>query len=155
MLPQTVLYLDQNYISRIAKYTLEQPNHEDFGQLYLCLQRSRWFTPASPFHALETAGSYLLPTVQTLLEELSKGYWFRSWQDILLQQRTTQSLNLPDILTTEGSWDTPVDVEPFVPLLSIPLEGHLNRRIRKMSEEVRLCLGMLDAEPLPPFPEEM
>lgn len=145
------LYLDQNYISRIAKFTLGQSHHEDFGQLYERLQGSSWLCPASSFHALETEGSYLLPTVQAILEELSHGYSVRPWQEILQHQRTHQTLDLSDILTQEPQWEKPVDVEQLAPLLEVPLEGHLNRRIRTMQQEVRRVLGMLDEETMPPF----
>lgn len=114
-----LLYLDQNYASRMAKHLLGQRGHEAFGQLLLAL-KGRVLAPPSPFHVLETLypirgpeekTGYLLPALQSLFAELSQDYWVRPWQEVAFRQE--RGLFREDLLWRGGSWETPADLSPF------------------------------------------
>lgn len=114
-----LVYLDQNYASRMAKHLLGQRGHEVFGELYGAL-RGKALAPPSPFHVLETLypirgpqekAGYLLPALQGLFSELSQGYWVRPWQEVAVRQE--RGLYREDFLWRRGSWDTPADLSPF------------------------------------------
>ncbi len=81
-----LVYLDQNYASRLAKYVLAQPGHDHFGRLLAAIERTRPCLPPSPFHVLETRGGYLLPTMRGLFAAHSSGLWVRPWQEVVARQ---------------------------------------------------------------------
>lgn len=114
-----LVYLDQNYASRMAKHLLGQRGHEVFGELYLAL-RGKALAPPSPFHVLETLypirgpaekAGYLLPALERLFAELSQGYWVRPWQEVAVRQE--EGLSREDLLWRGGSWEAPADLSPF------------------------------------------
>ncbi|MEJ2667203.1 MAG: hypothetical protein P8Z81_08925 [Deinococcales bacterium] len=129
-----LVYLDQNYASRVAKYLLGQSGHEHFGELYRALHgarerapRSRPRIPPSPFHVLETRGGYLLPVLQGLFAEFSDGRWVRPWQEVLARQtrraRAGSGLDRRDLLARGGDWQRPADLGELEALLAVPLAG--------------------------------
>lgn len=127
-----LLYLDQNYASRIAKHLLGQVGHQPFDQLYeRLLALDTLICPVSPFHILELRGGYLCPPFQSFFPTLQRGYWVRPWQEILQRQRISRVVQREDFLTTEGSWDQAADLQPLAWIDDYPLEGHLNKRIRQ------------------------
>lgn len=69
-----LLYLDQNYASRIAKFLLGQTSHDHFGTLLKALEGRDVLIPPSPFHVLELRGGYLLPVFKTFYARFSEGY---------------------------------------------------------------------------------
>ncbi|MFN4070704.1 MAG: hypothetical protein ACK4HT_03960 [Thermus caldifontis] len=114
-----LVYLDQNYASRMAKHLLGQRGHEVFGEVYLAL-RGKALAPPSPFHVLETLypirgpaekAGYLLPALERLFAELSQGYWVRPWQEVAVRQEG--GLSREDLLWRGGSWEAPADLSPF------------------------------------------
>lgn len=118
-----LLYLDQNYASRMAKHLLGQRGHEAFGRLFLAL-RGKALAPPSPFHVLETLhpvrgpkekAGYLLPALEEVFSTLSEGYWVRPWEEIAKRQE--RGLYREDFLWRGGSWEAPADLSPFQGLL--------------------------------------
>ncbi|TBH21448.1 hypothetical protein [Thermus thermamylovorans] len=117
-----LVYLDQNYASRMAKHLLGQGGHEAFGRLYRAL-KGRALAPPSPFHVLETLHpvrgpeervGYLLPALQEVFAALSGGLWVRPWQEVAWRQ--ARGLFREDLLWTGGSWEVPADLSPFLGL---------------------------------------
>ncbi len=155
-----ILYLDQNYASRMAKHLLGQKGHEAFGGLFLAL-KGKALAPPSPFHVLETLypargpeekAGYLLPALVEVFAALSQGYWVRPWQEIAKRQE--KGLYLEDFLWRGGNWETPADLSPFEGLLqSLPedpaeakawaLEEIRRRTGLKEVPFVRLLAGLL------------
>ncbi|GAA6733853.1 hypothetical protein YIM1640_08550 [Thermus oshimai] len=118
-----LLYLDQNYASRMAKHLLGQKGHEAFGRLFRAL-KGKALAPPSPFHVLETLhpvrgpeekAGYLLPALQEVFAALSGGYWVRPWEEIAWRQ--ARGLYREDFLWRGGSWEAPADLSPFQGLL--------------------------------------
>lgn len=114
-----LVYLDQNYASRMAKHLLGQRGHEAFGRLFWAM-RGKSLAPPSPFHVLETLHpirgpeekvGYLLPALQEVFGALSEGYWVRPWEEVATRQ--ARGLFREDLLWREGGWDTPADLSPF------------------------------------------
>ena len=129
-----LVYLDQNYASRIAKYLLGQRSHEAHGLLYQSLLRAQVIAPPSPFHVLEAAyparerisgkRGYLVPTLNTLFKTLSRGYWVRPWEEVLMRQlKNNGHLLREDLLGKRGSWDTPADLSGLEGLTELELKG--------------------------------
>ncbi|WP_243094655.1 hypothetical protein [Thermus thalpophilus] len=117
-----LVYLDQNYASRMAKHLLGQPGHEAFGRLYEAL-KGKALAPPSPFHVLETLHpqrgpeekvGYLLPALKAVFGELSHGYWVRPWPEVAWRQG--RGLYREDLLWRGGSWEEPADLSPFLGL---------------------------------------
>lgn len=131
------VYLDQNYASRIAKFVRGQRDHEAFGEALAALRSSRPLVPPSPLHVLETRGGYLLPTLQTLFAEFSRGLWVRPHAEIIARQGRHGELRREDALTERGSWDAPADLGGIEWVLRIPLRGSFLQRAR----EARCALG--------------
>lgn len=127
-----LLYLDQNYASRIAKHLLGQTGHQPFDLLYerLCADDTI-LCPVSPFHILELRGGYLCPPFQSFFPQLQRGLWVRHWQEILQRQQQSRGVHREDFFTTNGSWDDPANLQPLAWIEEYPLEGHLNKRIRQ------------------------
>lgn len=123
-----LVHLDQNYASRIAKHLLGQASHAHFGEVLAGLRLLEVCVPASPFHVLETRGGYLLPTLRTLFEELSGGWWTRAWQDVLRRQVARGAVDRDDLLTRTGDWGTPATLEPLEDLLDLAQTGPAVRR---------------------------
>ncbi len=147
-----LVYLDQNYASRIAKHLLGQGSHEPFGTLHRALlaardgpRATRPRVPPSPFHVLETRGGYLLPTLQALFGELSDGRWVRPWQEVVARQARRGGLDRRDLLTTRGDWSLAATTEPLQDLLEQPLQGGFFQRCQRLRELVGDRLG-LEAE---------
>lgn len=133
-----LVYLDQNHASRIAKYLLGQRAHAEFGEVHKLLMRARPLVPPSPFHVLETRGGYLLPTLKELFAELSQGRWVRPYQEVVRRQAGRGSLDRRDLLSVEGDWNEPANLEPLHDLLEQRIEGRPSLRresVRKLAAE--------------------
>ncbi|WP_117238423.1 hypothetical protein [Thermus sediminis] len=144
-----IVYLDQNYASRMAKHLLGQRGHEAFGRLFLTL-KGRVLAPPSPFHVLETLypargprekAGYLLPALKEVFGALSQGYWVRPWQEVARRQE--RGLYLEDFLWRGGSWEAPADLSPFQGLLdSLPGDLPLAQLRAWIQEEVQRRTGL-------------
>lgn len=150
-----LVYLDQNYASRVAKYLLGQPSHEPFGILYRALHaarerppRLRPRIPPSPFHVLETRGGYLLPVLQGLFAEFSDGRWVRPWQEVVGRQAARGHLDRRDLLSAGGDWQAPASLEPLEELLDEPLSGGFFDRCQALREVLRARLGLTHEQAL-------
>ena len=159
-----LVYLDQNYASRVAKYLLGQKGHEPFGELYRVLHaararppRLRPRIPPSPFHVLETRGGYLLPVLKGLYAEFSDGLWVRPWQEVVARQARRLDarpegrgsgvrLDRRDLLHTRADWDTPADLRPLDDLLGEPLSGGFFDRCRRLRATLATRLGITPAQ---------
>lgn len=144
-----LVYLDQNYASRIAKHLLGQGSHEHFGVLYHALLAARDgpsarrpSVPPGPFHVLETRGGYLLPTLQALFEELSDGRWVRPWQEVVARQARRGRLDRRDLLVARGAWGLAATTEPLHDLFDQPLRGGFLQRCQRLREVVGERLGL-------------
>lgn len=139
-----LVYLDQNYASRIAKYLLGQRSHQAHGLLYQSLLRAQVIAPPSPFHVLEACASlressqaaypareriagkpgYLVPTLKTLFQTLSRGFWVRPWEEVLMRQlKNNGHLLREDLLGKRGSWDAPADLSGLEGITELELKG--------------------------------
>jgi hypothetical protein len=127
-----LVHLDQNYASRIAKHMLGQASHAHFGEVLAALRSAGACAPASPFHVLETRGGYLLPTLRTLFEELSCGWWIRPWQEVVRRQLVRGAVDLDDLLTRTGDWGTPATLAPVEDLLDLAPTGPAYRRRQRL-----------------------
>jgi hypothetical protein len=159
-----LVYLDQNYASRVAKYLLGQKGHEPFGELYRALHaararppRGRPRIPPSPFHVLETRGGYLLPVLKDLYAEFSDGLWVRPWQEVAARQvrrleacadgrGSGDRLDRRDLLYARADWETPADLRPLHDLLEEPLSGGFFDRCRRLREALAARLGITPAQ---------
>jgi hypothetical protein len=144
-----LLYLDQNYASRVAKFLLGQRSHDHFGALFKVLKDRDVLIPPSPFHILELRGGYLLPMFKMFYAEFSRGYWVRQWQDVLVRQAQRPELDLDDFLTREGSWEKAADVGPLEGILEFKLRGGFLERSWQAKDLLCEQLGL--ASPAPPF----
>lgn len=148
-----LVYLDQNYASRIAKYVRGQPSNEAFGEVHRALLDARPVVPPSPFHVLETRGGYLLPTLRVLFDRFSPGTWVRPWQEVVRRQALRGALDRSDLLTSSGAWETPATLTPLGCLLDVPLEGTVLARRRTIRAWAARSLDVpdRDARDLPFF----
>jgi len=159
-----LVYLDQNYASRVAKVLLGQKGHEPFGELYRALRAARTRSPRlrprippSPFHVLETRGGYLLPVLQGLYAEFSDGLWVRPWQEVVARQaRRLQAcadgrgsggsgsacLDRRDLLHARGDWQAAAELRPLHDLLEQPLSGGFFDRCQVVREALVPRLGI-------------
>ncbi len=147
-----LVYLDQNYASRIAKHLLGQKGHEAFGRLYRAL-RGRVLAPPSPFHILETLypvrgpeekAGYLLPVLKAVFQELGQGYWVRPWLEVAHLQ--AKGWGLEALLWRGGDWTTPADLSPLEGLLE-GLRGLPPKEARE--EALREVLRRTGLPPVP------
>lgn len=153
-----LVYLDQNYASRIAKHRLGQCGHEAFGAVDDALRRARRraddppVAPPSPFHVLETHGGYLLPTLQALFAEAGDGRWVRPWQEVVARQREADRATptaragrpLGELLADDGSWWRAAELSPLDGVEARFPAGGLVDRARAYRGELAARLG---AEP--------
>ncbi len=148
-----VLYLDQNYASRIAKYLIGQVGHAHFGMLYHALRAGDVLIPPSPFHVLETRGGYLLPTLMSLYREFSRDYWLRPWLEVVSLQVERDGIDLDDLLTRRGSWEVAADLEPLEGILELELEGSFLERAWLAREQIakQLSFAGIQTHTLPFF----
>lgn len=148
-----LVYLDQNYASRIAKFLLGQPSHDSHGLLYQALLASKATVPPSPFHVLEALyparerdvnkRGYLLPALQRVFDQLSQGYWVRPWQEVLKRQLASGGRVLrEDFLSRKGDWQTPADLERLKGITEVGLEGDFLQRTWKMQGILVEWLGL-------------
>lgn len=137
-----LVYLDQNYASRVAKHLIGQSSHAAFGEVHGALREVRPCVPPSPFHVLETRGGYLLPTLKTLYAELSGGAWLRPWQEVARRQARRGCLDEDDVLTDQGDWETPATLDPLEDLLEPPLRGSYLRRRLTVREHAAARFGL-------------
>jgi hypothetical protein len=158
-----LVYLDQNYASRVAKYLLGQAGHEHFGELYRALHdareappRRRPRIPPSPFHVLETRGGYLLPVLQGLFAEFSDGRWVRPWREVVDRQARRHAgggpvLDRRDLLRSGGDWQAAAELGPLEDVLDEPLVGGFFDRCQALRELLveRLSLRHEQALTLP------
>ena len=141
-----LLYLDQNYASRIAKHLIGQRHHQHFGVLYQALKARRdLLIPPSPFHVLETRGGYLLPTLKVLFREFSQGYWVRPWQEVVRRQLERGGLAPEDLLERRGSWERAAELGPLEGIVALELDGGFLRRAWRAREELAARLGVAEA----------
>ena len=142
-----LVYLDQNYASRMAKHLLGQGGHELFGRLFLAL-KGKALAPPSPFHVLETLhpirgpgdkAGYLLPALKSVFAELSQGFWVRPWLEVAFRQ--ARGIHRSDLLWKGGSWEEAADLSP---LLGIEegLEGPLLEREETVKKRLRERTGL-------------
>jgi len=148
-----LVYLDQNYASRIAKYLLALPGQEEFGEVWEALVAldGRVVVPPSPFHALELHGGYLLPTFRRMLARVSGGWWVRPWQEVARRQVERGGLERDDFLWRQGSWEEPADLSPLWGLLDLELEGDFYQRAAAARAWARRQLGMPRRAEAAPF----
>lgn len=137
-----LVYLDQNYASRFAKYLRGQPDHAAFGEALRALREVGPTVPASPFHVRETRGGYLLPTLRALFVELSGGLWVRDPRDVIARQATRGGLDREDLLTPNGDWQTPAEIEEVTPVLAEPLDGPFPRRAARALRTLEVAYGL-------------
>ncbi len=141
-----LIYLDQNYASRISKFLLGLPHNGAFGEAWSALlaaaRAGQILAPPSPFHVLELHGGYLLPTFKAIFSRLSGGYWVRPWQDVVRRQAERGGVVLEDFLTDRGDWDRPADLWPLWDLLDLELSGSFYRRAELVAGFVSDRLGL-------------
>ena len=140
----TLLYLDQNYASRVSKFLLGQPSHEPFGVLYEALEPAQVLIPPSPFHVLELRGGYLLPSFRSFYARFSRGLWVRPWAEVVRRQAARGGLARDDLLSSEGDWDTAAELSPLEDILDLGLAGGFQGRTRSARHALyeRLNLGL-------------
>lgn len=152
-----LLYLDQNYASRIAKYLLHQPDQEPFDRLYHRLLTLDIVVPPSPFHVFELRGGYLTPPFHFFFEDLRKGFFVRPWEDILQAQidRLTADPSAcavvrEDFLIPRSSWEgvRPAALEPFSFLLSLHLDGPFPSRLRQAGYALAMAFSIRLSDPM-------
>jgi len=140
------IHLDQNYASRVAKHLLGLPHNEAFGVFWEAFLKGAkeglWIAPPSPFHVLELHGGYLLPTFRRMFEEVSGGLWVRPWQEVVRRQAERRGLVLEDLLTSEGSWERPADLDPLWDLLDLELSGSFYERTEQAARFIAGRLGL-------------
>ncbi len=146
-----LLYLDQNYASRIAKFRLGLPHNEAFGAFFSVLlekaRAGRAIAPPSPFHVLELHGGYLLPAFRQLFAEVGGGFWVRPWQAVVRLQAERGGIDRADLLTLEGGWDRPADLAPLWDLLDLELTGPFYARAAQAAAFVAERLGVPEGLP--------
>jgi hypothetical protein len=146
-----LVYLDQNYASRVAKFLLGQRAHAAFGELHRALRETKPLIPPSPFHVLETRGGYLLPTLQEIFGEFSSGYWVRPYQEVVARQVRRGGLNSQDLVHRGGSWSTPATLEPLGNLFQLPLQGTLLDRRSAVREALAQAFDVAPYQARLPF----
>jgi len=148
-----LVYLDQNYASRVAKHLLALPGQEAFGEVWQALVAlgERVVVPPSPFHVLELHGGYLLPTFRRMFSRLGRGWWVRPWQDVVRRQAAAGALRRDDFLWRRGSWEEPADLAPLWGLLDLDLEGDFYARAAAARAWARARLGLAPAAEAAPF----
>jgi len=148
-----LVYLDQNYASRIAKHLLALPGQEAFGEVWQTLLElgEGVVVPPSPFHALELHGGYLLPTFRRMFARVNQGWWVRPWPDVVRRQVERGGLDRDDFLWRRGSWDEPADLAPLWGLLDLELEGDFYQRAAAARAWARRRLGLGRAAEAAPF----
>jgi len=148
-----LVYLDQNYSSRIAKHLLALPGQEAFGEVWEALLAlgERAVAPPSPFHVLELHGGYLLPTFRRMFARVSGGFWVRPWPDVVRRQAQRGALDPSDFLWRRGSWQEPADLAPLWGLLDLELEGDFYQRAAAARAWARRRLGLGRAAEAAPF----
>jgi hypothetical protein len=146
-----LVYLDQNHASRVAKFLLGQRAHAAFGELHRALRETKPLIPPSPFHALETRGGYLLPTLQEIFAEFSGGHWVRPYQEVVARQVRRGGLDREDLLHRGGSWSTPATLEPLEDLLELPLGGTLLDRRSAVREALADAFAVTPPQARLPF----
>ncbi|HWG85701.1 MAG TPA: hypothetical protein VNT60_09495 [Deinococcales bacterium] len=157
-----LVYLDQNYASRIAKHLLGQASHARFGELHAALRRAGAVCPPSQFHVLETRypaterdparRAYLLPTLQELFAGLSGGQWVRPWREVLDRQAARwPAMDGADFLTRDGNWDDPADLGPAASLATREFSGAYEERVWQATAAVLECLDLPRSSERLPF----
>jgi len=148
-----LVYLDQNYASRIAKHLLALPGQEAFGEVWEALLGlgGGVVVPPSPFHALELHGGYLLPSFRRMFALVSGGFWVRPSPDVARRQAERGSLEREDFLWRRGSWGEPADLAPLWGLLDLELEGDFYQRAAAARAWARRRLGLGRAAEAAPF----
>ncbi|WP_457638466.1 hypothetical protein [Oceanithermus sp.] len=148
-----LVYLDQNYASRIAKHLLALPGQEAFGEVWEAILAlgGRAIVPPSPFHVLELHGGYLLPTFRRMFARVSGGWWVRPWQDVVRRQVERGGIERDDLLWRRGSWEAPADLAPLWGLLDLELEGDFYQRAASVRGWARARLGLGRAAEAAPF----
>lgn len=141
-----LVYLDQNYASRIAKFLRGQRDHAAFGEALRALREARPTVPPSPFHVRETRGGYLLPTLRALFDEFSGGLWVRDPRDVIARQAKRAGLDRGDLLTPHGDWHTPAEIEEVTPVLAEPLDGPFPRRVARALRSLEAAYGLASGE---------
>lgn len=137
-----LVYLDQNYASRVAKHLLGQASHAAFGQVHDALGEAGACVPPSPFHVLETRGGYLLPTLKGLFAELAGGAWLRPWQEVARRQARRGCVDVDDLLTDRGDWEAAATLDPLKDLLELPLTGSFLRRRLTVRDHAAMRFGL-------------
>ena len=140
----TLLYLDQNYASRVSKFLLGQPGHGPFGLLYEALEPARVLVPPSPFHVLELRGGYLLPSFRSFYARFSRGLWVRPWAEVVQRQAARGALVRDDLLSSEGDWEIAAELRPLEDILGLEFAGGFLERTRSARQALyeRLELGL-------------
>lgn len=137
-----LVYLDQNYASRIAKHLMEMEGHAHFGRVFDVMRHRELIAPPSPFHVLELRGGYLQPMFEEFFAQISHGAWVRPWQELLSLQVEHRRVAREDFLTDSWDWTQPATSEPLDTIVHLPLEGSFAQRTEHAQD---LLLDLLSA----------
>ncbi|MBU50900.1 MAG: hypothetical protein CL920_19630 [Deltaproteobacteria bacterium] len=148
---RSLMYLDQNYASRISKFLIGDDGHAHFGLLHDVLTQSDICIPPSPFHVLELLDGYLKPSFQQLYGHFSRGYWVRHWQDVVKRQAIHQRVDIEDFLTTEGDWESAAETAPLTDIVTLAWNGSFVERKHAITTMLQQRLQPLIGEVETPF----
>ncbi|MDP2731198.1 MAG: hypothetical protein Q8O55_12060 [Dehalococcoidales bacterium] len=127
---KTIVYLDQNFASNLAKSLYlddwKDPLASFYRELYELLSdltdRDLIICPTSHFHSEETElGNRVKEFLWHFVKQLGYGLSFKSYPEIMEQQVVTAArayCNLPDIQCPE--WEIAFNRDPHVPIRRIP-----------------------------------
>lgn len=117
-----LIYLDTSFLSNFAKLEIggfNIPSTDAWKAVLLSLRdavsKSRLLCPASQYQIYEAQlDDRILPKFKQIQLELSKGIWFKEWDDILIYQTGEQLLIYFDReLDIDRSWEAVTDQRPL------------------------------------------
>lgn len=109
----TIVYLDQNYVSHMAKARIRRIKDDDQAKFWLTLfddlkkavSTKNIACPKSEFHITESMFDKTLEeSIINVIDELSMGLIFRSWQDILEEQIIEAAIEFLGKHSKENEW---------------------------------------------------
>lgn len=135
-----ILYLDQNYMSNLAKAKYQSEwKHEDrdfwevLSNLLLVLTgQNRLICPASYFHEEESErGVEVRNIVWQIGDDLSRGLSFRHWTDVMFDQFEEAARFYAGVPTREEpSWSIPFHTDPASLVESSQLSEEIQFRVK-------------------------